>query len=102
MSSFRRAEGSASAAAGVPPGVLQHLVAAFGSSFLTVTAMNPLDVVSTRLYQSAGRATQYSGPIDCGIQTVRAEGLAALQKGWLAQYARLGPHTVLTFVFLEQ
>ncbi len=23
-------------------------------------------------------------------------------KGWLAHYARLGPHTILTFVFWEQ
>ncbi len=40
--------------------------------------------------------------MDCLVKTVRNEGLRALQKGWLAQYARLGPHTVLTFVFLEQ
>ncbi len=58
--------------------------------------------MSTRLYQSAGRATFYTGPLDCLVKTVRGEGLAALQKGWLAQYARLGPHTILTFVFLEQ
>jgi solute carrier family 25 protein 34/35 len=62
----------------------------------------PLDVISTRLYQSQGRATTYSGPLDCAMQTVRAEGWAALQKGWLAQYSRLGPHTVLTFLFLEK
>ena len=59
-------------------------------------------MVSTRLYQSAGRATRYRGPVDCLVQTVRGEGISALQKGWLAQYARLGPHTMLTFVFLEQ
>lgn len=87
---------------GVPQGMPAHLAASLCASLLTVTCMNPLDVISTRLYQSAGKATHYTGPLDCGIQTVRAEGWAALQKGWLAQYARLGPHTVLTFVFLEQ
>jgi len=82
--------------------VAQHVAASLCASLLTVTVMNPLDVVSTRLYQSAGRNTVYRGPLDCGLQLVRAEGLAALQKGWAAQFARLGPHTVLTFVFLEQ
>jgi len=86
----------------VPTGVLQHIVASVAASFITVTVMNPLDVISTRLYQSAGVNTQYRGPIDCLLKTIRSEGVFALQKGWLAQYARLGPHTVLTFVFLEQ
>jgi solute carrier family 25 protein 34/35 len=86
----------------VPIGAPQHFAASMMASLLTVTVMNPLDVVSTRLYQSAGKATFYTGPIDCLIKTVRGEGIAALQKGWLAQYARLGPHTILTFIFLEQ
>jgi len=63
--------------------------------------MNPFDVVSTRLYQSGGRATSYAGPLDCARQTLRAEGWRAFFKGWTAQYLRLGPHTVLTFVALE-
>ena len=87
---------------GVPRGFPQHLVSSALASVLTVTAMNPFDVVSTRLYQSQGRATVYSGPLDCAMQTVRAEGWGALQKGWLAQLSRLGPHTVLTFLILEQ
>ena len=86
---------------GVPAGVAQHLAASLLASVLTVTAMNPWDVISTRLYQSVGVGTQYSGPFDCAAQTVRAEGWGALQKGWLAQYGRLGPHTVLTFMLLE-
>ena len=87
---------------GVPDGFPTFFVSSLATSFITVTVMNPLDVISSRLYQSAGKATAYSGPIDCGLQTVRAEGVWALQKGWLAQYARLGPHTILTFVALEQ
>jgi hypothetical protein len=71
------------------------------ASVLTVTAMNPWDVISTRLYQSGGVATRYRGPLDCAMQAVRAEGVLALQKGWLAQFARLGPHTILTFVAME-
>jgi solute carrier family 25 protein 34/35 len=87
---------------GVPAGTPTHLAASLLASVLTVTAMNPWDVISTRLYQSQGLATVYSSPLDCARQTVAAEGWLALQKGWLAQYGRLGPHTVLTFLCLEQ
>jgi solute carrier family 25 protein 34/35 len=82
-------------------GHAQTLLASLASSLVTVTAMSPLDVVSTRLYQSAGRATSYTGPIDCARQTLAAEGWRAFFKGWAAQYVRLGPHTVLTFLALE-
>ena len=33
---------------------------------------------------------------------VRKEGFFSLWKGFTPYYARLGPHTVLTFIFLEQ
>ena len=79
-----------------------HLFASFISSLITVTVMNPFDVVSTRIYQSSGHQTVYYGVLDCFKKTIQAEGWTALQKGWLALYLRLGPHTILTFVFLEK
>ena len=79
-------------------GVLLHSLAGLASSLITVTVINPLDVISTRLYQSAGRATLYTGPIDCLRQTVRNVGWAALQKGWLPQYLRLGEFPLSTEV----
>lgn len=77
--------------------------------------MNPFDVVTTRMYnqntdtsttaagsaKTAGRGgALYSSPLDCVVKTVRAEGPMALYKGFLAHYLRIGPHTVLCFVFL--
>lgn len=79
-----------------------HLFASFISSLFTVTMMNPFDVIATRIYQSSGRDTVYRNFADCFSKTVRAEGWRALQKGWLPLYLRLGPHTILTFVFLEK
>lgn len=35
-------------------------------------------------------------------KVVRYEGFFSLWKGFTPYYARLGPHTVLTFIFLEQ
>ena len=39
---------------------------------------------------------------DVIFKTVRQEGFFSLWKGFTPYYARLGPHTVLTFIFLEQ
>ena len=36
------------------------------------------------------------------IKVVGKEGFFSLWKGFTPYYARLGPHTVLTFIFLEQ
>ena len=33
---------------------------------------------------------------------IRQEGFFALWKGFTPYYFRIGPHTVLTFIFLEQ
>eukprot|EP00656_Telonema_subtile_P046115 TRINITY_DN52460_c0_g1_i1.p1 TRINITY_DN52460_c0_g1~~TRINITY_DN52460_c0_g1_i1.p1 ORF type:complete len:278 (+),score=47.24 TRINITY_DN52460_c0_g1_i1:145-978(+) len=86
-------------------GVPLHFGASLGSSVITVTMMNPLDVATTRLMNQPtvnGKGQLYEGVIDCLGKTVKAEGASGLMKGWLAQYLRLGPHTILTFIFLEQ
>ena len=45
---------------------------------------------------------EYKGAVDVLGRVVRNEGLLALWKGFTPYYARIGPHTVLTFIFLEQ
>lgn len=45
---------------------------------------------------------EYKGGADVLMRVVRNEGVFALWKGFTPYYARLGPHTVLTFIFLEQ
>ena len=39
---------------------------------------------------------------DVLVKVIRNEGFFSLWKGFTPYYARLGPHTVLTFIFLEQ
>jgi solute carrier family 25 oxoglutarate transporter 11 len=45
---------------------------------------------------------EYNGAVDVLGRVVRNEGILALWKGFTPYYARIGPHTVLTFIFLEQ
>lgn len=45
---------------------------------------------------------EYTGALDVFNKIIRHEGPFALWKGFLPYYARLGPHTVLVFIFLEQ
>ena len=48
------------------------------------------------------RNNEYSGAFDCVKKIVKNEGVTALWKGFTPYFFRLGPHTILTFVFLEQ
>ncbi|KAI9088499.1 mitochondrial carrier domain-containing protein [Phlyctochytrium arcticum] len=84
-----------------------HLAASMVTSLFVCIAMNPFDVASTRMYnQRTGvdgkHGALYKSGLDCLVKTVRTEGVPALYKGFTAHYLRLGPHTILTFVFLEQ
>lgn len=45
---------------------------------------------------------EYKGMADVMLRIVKNEGIFALWKGFTPYYARLGPHTVLVFIFLEQ
>jgi len=44
----------------------------------------------------------YASGVHCLKVTIAREGPLALFKGILPSFTRLGPHTILTFVFLEQ
>ena len=71
-------------------------------------AMNPVDVVRTRLYNQprdgGGRGTLYGGTgsvVEAVRRIVRTEGAwGGLYKGTTAHWLRVGPYTVLSFVFI--
>ncbi|CAI5758187.1 unnamed protein product [Candida verbasci] len=62
--------------------------------------MNPWDVVLTRMYNQKGNL--YTSPLDCFKKTISTEGPMALYKGFWAQLFRIGPHSILTLMFMEQ
>jgi len=67
------------------------------SGVLATTITSPFDVLKTRV-QTSGR---YEGVLRTLVTTARAEGVGGLFKGWVPNYLRLGPQTVLVFLIYE-
>ncbi|UIZ26381.1 hypothetical protein KXD40_002477 [Peronospora effusa] len=92
-------------AAGFEDGIKVHLGSSIMTGLAVTTAMNPMDVVSTRIYSQKvvnGKGKLYSGVMDCIVKTLKSEGIRGFYKGWAAHYMRLGPHTIFTFIFWEE
>ena len=85
--------------------VMTHFTASLVSGVFITLAMNPFDVMSTRMYNQPvkdGKGVMYSNVLDCAKKIMTSEGPLGFYKGFLPHYLRLGPHTILTFVFWEQ
>uniref|UniRef100_A0A182N0P6 Mitochondrial oxaloacetate carrier protein n=1 Tax=Anopheles dirus TaxID=7168 RepID=A0A182N0P6_9DIPT len=83
---------------------------AFGASmvsgFFTCVFMSPFDVIATRLFNQGvdanGRGLLYRSVLDCFTKTLRAEGLHGLYKGFVPNYWRIAPHTILNLTIWDQ
>lgn len=80
--------------------LITHFTASTLAGVVATLVTQPVDVIKTRLM--AAPPGTYASAASCGLGVVRQEGLAALYKGTLPAFTRLGPQTILTFVFLEQ
>jgi solute carrier family 25 (mitochondrial uncoupling protein), member 8/9 len=85
----------------VPDTFAVHASAGLLTSLCSAAASNPFDMVKSRLMNQHRKAGKYSGVIDCFVKSVQSEGVFVLWSGLLAYFLRLGPNTILTFVFLE-
>ncbi|KAL1505281.1 hypothetical protein ABEB36_004879 [Hypothenemus hampei] len=84
-------------------GIFIHFCASMISGLITSVASMPVDIAKTRIQNLKTVAgAQQTGPIQVLADIVQKEGFFALWKGFLPYYFRIGPHTVLTFIFLEQ
>jgi len=81
-----------------------HFVASMISGLATTIASMPVDIAKTRIQNMKiiNGKPEYRGAFDVWLRIMRQEGVLALWKGFTPYYMRLGPHTVLTFIFLEQ
>ncbi|XP_019744658.1 mitochondrial dicarboxylate carrier isoform X1 [Hippocampus comes] len=78
--------------------VFTHFLSSFIAGGCATFLCQPLDVLKTRLMNSKG---EYTGVRHCLQETAKL-GPLAFYKGLVPAGIRLIPHTVLTFIFLEQ
>ncbi|RCK67853.1 Mitochondrial dicarboxylate transporter [Candida viswanathii] len=76
-----------------------HFAAAFIAGGVATTVCSPADVVKTRLM--SGGSSGESG-LTVLKNALKNEGVGFMFRGWLPSFIRLGPHTIVTFLVLEQ
>jgi dicarboxylate transporter 10 len=75
-----------------------HFTASFLAGFVATTVCSPVDVIKTRIMSASE-----SKPLRKLLMDVyRDEGVGWMFRGWVPSFIRLGPHTIATFLFLEQ
>jgi len=104
LATYSQAKQAILASGYIQDGIFCHFVASMISGLVTTIASMPVDICKTRLQSQkyVNGVPEYKGVVDVVSKVVKNEGFFALWKGFTPYYFRLGPHTVLTFIFLEQ
>ncbi|KAK7575942.1 hypothetical protein V9T40_012228 [Parthenolecanium corni] len=81
-----------------------HFTSSMISGLITTAASMPVDITKTRIQNMKiiDGKPEHKGAIDVMKKVIKNEGVLSLWKGFTPYYARIGPHTVLTFILLEQ
>lgn len=74
-----------------------HACAGAITGVVTTTVTAPADVLKTRMFAGGS-----GGVVQAATTLVAEEGVGALFKGWMANYVRLGPQTMIIFLVSEQ
>ena len=75
-----------------------HFTASFMAGFVATTVCSPVDVIKTRVMSAKTKESI----VTIVTRITANEGLMWVFKGWVPSFVRLGPHTIATFMFLEQ
>ena len=78
-------------------GTTTHLVASLISGFISTAVSIPIDMSKTRIQTM--KNNEYKNAMDVIVKVVKNEGPLALWKGFTPYFLRLGPHTVVRFIF---
>lgn len=79
-------------------GLGTHFSASFLAGFVATTVCSPVDVIKTRVMSSH----ESKALVHLLADVYRMEGVGWMFRGWVPSFIRLGPHTIATFLFLEQ
>jgi dicarboxylate transporter 10 len=75
-----------------------HLISSSLAAIFATTVCSPADVLKSRVMASSESTTA----IQILSRSFREEGIRFVFKGWTPAFIRMGPNTVLLFVFYEQ
>ncbi|CEJ93241.1 hypothetical protein VHEMI08847 [[Torrubiella] hemipterigena] len=78
--------------------ITTHSIASFIAGTVATTLCAPADIIKSRMQATAGK----EGIVQVVRQGIQHEGPLFLMKGWTPAFIRITPHTILTFVFMEQ
>ncbi|XP_073945308.1 dicarboxylate carrier 1 isoform X1 [Choristoneura fumiferana] len=79
--------------------VVTHVTSSLSAGAIATTLTQPVDVLKTRAMNAKREEVKSVFKL---ILSTAKEGPTAFYKGYIPAFARLAPHTILTFVFLEQ
>ncbi|XP_070558897.1 mitochondrial substrate carrier family protein ucpB-like [Ptychodera flava] len=88
-------------------GPVLHIVCSFFAGFMTACTTSPVDVVKTRIMSQQIKGVtkgeyKYKNSFDCFFKTLKSEGPLGLYKGFIPNWVRIGPHTVISLFLFEQ
>ncbi|KAL5051494.1 hypothetical protein BDW71DRAFT_193821 [Aspergillus fruticulosus] len=87
---------------GMKDNVATHFSASFAAGFVATTVCSPVDVIKTRVMSASPSETRGHNIVGLLHEITRKEGFAWAFRGWVPSFIRLGPHTIATFIFLEE
>jgi solute carrier family 25 uncoupling protein 8/9 len=70
------------------------------TGLVTTTVTNPVDMIKTQMMMDKGGGGK--GVLATVRLVVERHGAMGIMRGWSANYVRLGPQTVITFIALEK
>eukprot|EP01133_Synstelium_polycarpum_P002443 gene2443-2778_t len=89
----------------VNEGLAAHTLASVAAGLVAAIVTSPVDTVKTRIMSqpidAQGKGLLYKSTIDCIGKTIKSEGMAGLYKGFIPNWVRIGPHTIVTFIVYE-
>jgi len=104
MPTYSQAKQAIISAGLMQQGFSLHVVASLIAALVTTAVSLPADIIKTR-YQNMkviNGKPEYSSILDVFQRILRKEGVFSFWKGFTPYFSRLGPHTILTFIFMEQ
>jgi len=79
--------------------LVTHFTSSLAAGAIATTMTQPLDVLKTRSMNA--KPGEFKGAMDL-VRFTGKNGPMAFYKGYVPAFVRLGPQTILTFVFFEQ